>query len=1035
MKQKLRVFFTLLLFAVASVGWGDVYKKIISSSAFSTGQYLIVYEGESLALSGSGTTAADIKKGTKVKITNDQIDATTTTNAIAVLITASGEDKYLIQTVSGYYIYNTSSTNNGFSVTQNLNTAGNYPIAINFDESGNANIISSGNYLRYNPSASSPIFNFYKAASYSSQKAINLYKLESGGTPSLEHNDLALTGDPVALTFDLYNNSNAQTFSYTTSSTGAVTVSESEFVDTSVDAENKTITVSPKKKTSSAQTITVSQAADETYAEGSATFTVSITDSTPYEGGDVTFEAGTDLGTTTTNADGDEVSKSGVTISSTKAAFATSEYRLYQNSTTTISTLSGKITKIVFTKNSSYDLSKLSTTIGTYDTSTGTWTGNAESVEFSAAAQVRLDKIVVTVTPDGDLLTPSVTIDKTSFNIGETATVTTDGPAVTLSTSDVNIASVSGYTVTGVAAGTATITANWEANDEYEGGTKEFTVTVTDPKASGQQGNPYTVAQARAAIDAGTGVTGVYATGIVSEIVTAYNSQYGNITFNISANGSTEGDQLCVYRCKKGTGNNDPDVKDIQVGDVVVIYGDLINYQGTYEFTTGNVLVSLERTKIDPTIVVADATVAYGNTFTIDTEVIEGGEITVTSSNTSVATVNGLVITPVAVGQTTITVATAENAFYNAGSETFTLTVTAPTAMSTAAPAASGDFVKVTSTAGIKNGDYLIVYKGETELDNSVAFNGGLETLDAGNNVIEVTVSNDKIEANDQTKAATFKIDAAEGTLQSKSGYYIGVSSNNNGLKQTTDAEIYKNSFTIDNDGNAVISAVFEGSTMSLRFNSASGDSNNRFRYYKSGQQPIQLYKLDEESSIEVTLNSSGYATYCNQYPLDFTNNEEVTAWILTGFGNDDDVYKMNYTQITGAVKGGVGMLLKGAAGATVSLTSVNSDIVPSGNKFVGTLAPTFVEAGAVYGLSGSTFKKSASNGTVKANKAFIPASELPTDAKSFVFVFENEATGVRTIETVSAEDAKAIFNIAGQRLQNMQKGINIVGGKKILVK
>ena len=61
-----------------------------------------------------------------------------------------------------------------------------------------------------------------------------------------------------------------------------------------------------------------------------------------------------------------------------------------------------------------------------------------------------------------------------------TATVTTNGPAVTLSTSDPAVASVSGTTVTAVAAGTATITATWEENDTYVGGTKAFTVTVTD---------------------------------------------------------------------------------------------------------------------------------------------------------------------------------------------------------------------------------------------------------------------------------------------------------------------------------------------------------------------------------------------------------------------------------------------------------------------------------------------------------------------------------------------------------------------------
>jgi len=94
---------------------------------------------------------------------------------------------------------------------------------------------------------------------------------------NLETSDFELSDTPVSLNFDLYNNSGAQTISYTTSSTGAVTVSESDYVTITVDESNKKITVTPIAVTPSAQTITVRQAADETYAAGSATFTVSIT--------------------------------------------------------------------------------------------------------------------------------------------------------------------------------------------------------------------------------------------------------------------------------------------------------------------------------------------------------------------------------------------------------------------------------------------------------------------------------------------------------------------------------------------------------------------------------------------------------------------------------------------------------------------------------------------------------------------------------------------------------------------------------------
>ena len=45
--------------------------------------------------------------------------------------------------------------------------------------------------------------------------------------------------------------------------------------------------------------------------------------------------------------------------------------------------------------------------------------------------------------------------------------------------------------------------------------------------------------------------------------------------------------------------------------------------------------------------------------------------------------------------------------------------------------------------------------------------------------------------------------------------------------------------------------------------------------------------------------------------------------------------------------------------------------------------------------------------------------------------------TGIREVQTSDGPTAfgQAIYNLSGQRLSKMQKGINIVNGKKILVK
>lgn len=144
-------------------------------------------------------------------------------------------------------------------------------------------------------------------------------------------------------------------------------------------------------------------------------------------------------------------------------------------------------------------------------------------------------------------------------------------------------------------------------------------------------------------------------------------------------------------------------------------------------------------------------------------------------------------------------------------------------------------YVKVTSAADLTDGEYLIVYE-----EGSVAFNGGLGTLDAAGNTIAVTLNDSKIAVSSAVDAANFTYDSATKSLKSASGYYIGQTSDANGLKSSaTDA--YENTISFDADGNADI--VSGGAY--LRYNATSGQT--RFRYFKSStytaQKAVALYK------------------------------------------------------------------------------------------------------------------------------------------------------------------------------------------------
>lgn len=166
-------------------------------------------------------------------------------------------------------------------------------------------------------------------------------------------------------------------------------------------------------------------------------------------------------------------------------------------------------------------------------------------------------------------------------------------------------------------------------------------------------------------------------------------------------------------------------------------------------------------------------------------------------------------------------------------------------------------YVKVTKDEDLKNGTYLIVSEDETM---SVAFNGGLSTLDVVSNNIIVEVSDGKILSTEETDAAAFTISVDEGSILSKSGRYIGASTYGNGLVTSEESE-FNNSISIDSEENAIIAISFDEEDVTLRYNSAS--NQNRFRYYKSGQKPVTLYLLEGSgSNLKPSANLSFPAEY-----------------------------------------------------------------------------------------------------------------------------------------------------------------------------
>ena len=181
------------------------------------------------------------------------------------------------------------------------------------------------------------------------------------------------------------------------------------------------------------------------------------------------------------------------------------------------------------------------------------------------------------------------------------------------------------------------------------------------------------------------------------------------------------------------------------------------------------------------------------------------------------------------------------------------------------------------------------------------------------------------------------------------------------------------------------------------------------------------------EGAVPVSVSSSGLSTFCCHRALDFTNSS-IKVYYATAEGTT-----LTFHQIT-KVPADTGVLLQKTGGGTEDVPPlVGTPDAVTGNVFVpgAGAAVSYSDEDQKYILYQGEFLKANSN-KVATNRAYI---QLPTGSqvKDLTINLEADVTGIETIDDVQSTMNDAIYNLAGQRLKKMQKGINIVNGKKMI--
>lgn len=131
--------------------------------------------------------------------------------------------------------------------------------------------------------------------------------------------------------------------------------------------------------------------------------------------------------------------------------------------------------------------------------------------------------------------------------------------------------------------------------------------------------------------------------------------------------------------------------------------------------------------------------------------------------------------------------------------------------------------------------------------------------------------------------------------------------------------------------------------------------------------------------------------------------------------------------------------------GKSIAATPAETKSSASNIEFIGTLAateiPASVESNNYYAFNNGKLVRIADNSaTLPAFRAYIKATGV-AGVKAFTIQFD-DATGVNSLPSMDVAasskfnvQSSKIYNVAGQRMSKLQKGLNIVNGKKVIVK
>ena len=190
---------------------------------------------------------------------------------------------------------------------------------------------------------------------------------------------------------------------------------------------------------------------------------------------------------------------------------------------------------------------------------------------------------------------------------------------------------------------------------------------------------------------------------------------------------------------------------------------------------------------------------------------------------------------------------------------------------------------------------------------------------------------------------------------------------------------------------------------------------------------------LDKTKGYVTQIGTAGYSTqYITDSDVTIPSNIEAFAGVINGSN-------ITLESITDKIAAGEPVVLRGTEGIYNFMPTTGATEATE-NNLKGSDG-TVTGGDNIYALAKKGnpaevgFYPVSSSVKIPAGRVYLEYT-APTPVKGFYGFEEDDATGISLMEDGRSKmEDGAIYNVAGQRISKMQKGINIVNGKKIAVK